>query len=259
MGLTIRSAIGSPHRSFLLVVVLAAAWAWPAAAQRAAPDREEYSRFSGSMAFLNTQPLGSLSTGPGFGVDLSAAWALDPARRFRVRGELRGAMYGRDTRTACLSETVGCLIEVDVDTDYGSYFVGVGPELAVPVVGSTLILDATAGVAGFSVSSSVRGTADFDGEDLLSTNNFSDTFFAWSAGGELRVPVAPVVSLSVGGHYQHNGEASYVPEGGVTRNAHGTVDVAAVTTDANMFTITVGVAFHPFVGWTEEMEDGEDG
>ncbi|MDX1674912.1 MAG: hypothetical protein R3314_08970, partial [Longimicrobiales bacterium] len=138
------------------------------------------SPLSGSLALLNTQPLGELATGPGLGVGLSAALAVSSSRRLRLRGELRAAIYGRDTRTACLSQTVGCLIQVDINTDYTTLYVGIGPEMAVPLLGSTLVLDATAGVANFSASSSVAGTSSTDTEDLFKTDHFSDTFFAWS-------------------------------------------------------------------------------
>jgi opacity protein-like surface antigen len=206
----------------------------------------ERSRFSGSAAILNTQPLGDLATGPGYGVGLSAAWALDRAQRFRIRGELRAAGYGWESRRACLSETVGCLIEVDINTIYSTLYLGAGPELAVPVLGSTLILDATAGYARFSVDSSVEGVDDQ--ESLLNTNNFHDHVFAWSAGGELRVPVSSQLAIALGARYQRNGEASYVREGGIARNPDGTLDVDALTTEANQVAITLGVAFHPLLG-----------
>lgn len=212
------------------------------------PDSRLPSRLSGSLALLNTQPLGELATGPGLGVGLSAALAVDRTRRLRLRGELRAGIYGRDTRTACLSQTVGCLIQVDINTDYTTLYVGLGPEVAVPLLGTTLVLDATAGVANFSASSSVEGTSGLDNEDLFKTDHFSDTFFAWSVGGEVRVPVSAQFAIALGAHYQHNGEASYVPEGGVTQNPDGSVAVNELTTDANQMAFTLGVAFHPFAG-----------
>ena len=238
-----------------LVAALGLAWAAPAAAQRDVGERAP-SRFSASFGVLNTQPLGELETGPGYGVALSGAWAVDAARRLRLRGELRAAIYGRDTRTVCLSETVGCLIEVDINTDYTTVYFGVGPEVAVPLFGSEVVLDATAGVASFGVTSSLRGVSDPEGENLLTTNHFSDTFFAWSAGGELRVPVSSVISLALGARYQHNGEASYVREGGVTRNPDGSIDIDAITTGANQMALTLGVVFHPYAGWGEDGDDG---
>lgn len=220
--------------------------AGPSSAQ--GPGEPVRSRLSGSLSVLNTQPLGNLATGPGIGVDLSASWALDAERRLRVRGELRAGIYGRDTRRVCLSQAVGCLIEVDINTDYTTFYFGAGPEVAFPVLGTTLVLDATAGVASFDASSSVEGTSDTDNEDLFRTDHFSDTFFAWSAGGEVRVPVSRQFAIALGAHYQHNGQASYVPEGGVTQNPDGSVAVDVRTTDANQMAFTLGVAFHPFVG-----------
>ncbi len=239
----------------LVTILLAGAFGAPAGPVAAQGVGEIPSRFSGGLALVNTQPLGSLETGPGWGLGLSAAWALDEERHFRLRGELVASIYGRDTRTVCLSETVGCLIEVDVNTDYSSFYFGVGPEVAVPLPGLELVLSATAGVGSFLVTSSVAGVSDADDRDLFTTEHFSDTFFAWSAGGELRVPVADMASVAVGVRYQRNGEASYVREGGVTLNPDNSVAVDAVTTDANQVVLSLGVAFHPFEGGTEELDD----
>ena len=247
MGLSNRSASALARAALIVGLGLATmAAARPVSAQ--VPGSRVPSRLSGSLALVNTQPLGELATGPGLGVALSAALAVNSTRRLRVRGELRAAIYGRDTRTACLSETVGCLIQVDINTDYTTLYFGLGPELAVPLLGSTLVFDATAGVANFSASSSVEGTSSSDTEDLFKTDHFSDTFFAWSLGSELRVPVSAQFSIALGAHYQHNGEASYVPEGGVTQNPDGSVAVNALTTDANQMAFTLGVAFHPLTG-----------
>ena len=243
---TISAALRTAGSTLLLALALAPA----AASAQEAPAPRERSRFTGSLSLLNTQPLGGLRTGPGIGVDLSAAYALDPARRFRIRGEFRAAGYGSETRRACLSTTVGCLIQVDVVTNYGLFYLGAGPEVSIPVAGAELVLDATAGGGSFTVSSSVRGISD--NEDVLNTTNFDDTFFAWSAGGELRIPVSAQLSVAVGGHYQHNGEASYVPEGGISENPDGSVAIGALTSDANMVALTLGLAFRPFVGWATD-------
>lgn len=219
----------------------------------------ERSRFSGSVALLNTQPMGTLQTGPGVGVAMTGAWALDPLHLLRLRGEARIAGYGSERRRACLSTNVGCLIEVDVNTSYTALYLGVGPELALPLFrGAQLVLDATAGLGSFAVTSSVQGVSDSEDEDLVSTTNFEDDFFAWSVGGDLRIPVANQASITLGAHYQHNGEASYVPEGGITQNPDGSLAIAALTGDANLVAITLGVAFRPFVGWTKDDERDEE-
>ncbi len=225
----------------------------PAAAQARPDDSPERSRFSGSIALLNTQPLGSLETGPGIGVAASGAWALDPRHIVRIRGEVRAAGYGAESRRACLTS---CLIEVDINTTYATFYVGVGPELALPIAGAQLVLDATGGFGSFGVSSSVQGVSD--SEDAFSTTNFEDDFFAWSTGGELRIPVSRQLSIAVGARYQHNGQASYVNEGGITVNGDGSLNISSRTTDANFMAITLGVAVRPFVGWIEDEDDDED-
>jgi hypothetical protein len=232
----------------LMAPLLVAALPGGTAAQTAPGEAPTRSRFSGSLALLNTQPLGALATGPGLGVAAAGAFALDAARIFRVRAELRAAGYGSEERRACLGGEIGCLIELEVDTRYTSFYLGAGPEVALGVLGTELVLDATAGIGAFAVTSSVRGVSEPDRENRLDTDNFRDEFFAWSVGGELRIPVASRFAVTVGSHYQHNGEASYVPEGGVTQNGDGSLAIDARTTDANLVTLTLGVAFRPFTG-----------
>jgi hypothetical protein len=222
-----------------LAVVAGAVSPETAAAQDPAP-----SRFSGAVAFLNTQPVGGLRTGPGFGVALTGAYALDQARIFRIRGDLRFASYGHERREVCLSQTVGCWIRVDLNTNYGTAFAGIGPEVAIPVGPVHLVLDGTVGVGHFTVGTSLSGVDDY-GENAFDTTHFEDTVFAWSTGGELRVPVSRKVAIALGSHYVHNGQASYVLEGGVTENPDGTLRVSPISTDANMVAITLGVAFRP--------------
>lgn len=217
----------------------------PAALTAQEPAR---SRFSGTVSLLNIQPLGELRTGPGIGLAGSAAFALDPAQRLRLRADVRLASYGHENRRFCISETIGCWIEVDVNTDYTMMYGGVGPELALPMIlGTELVLDATAGVGYFGVASSLQGIDAAD-ESLGHTTHYDDAVFAWSAGGDLRIPVSRALAISLGTHYLHNGRASYVVEGGITQNPDGTLDVRPLTTDANVVAITLGVAFHPRLG-----------
>lgn len=253
----------APRRSPLFLATLAAlafgatgAVAQAPAADPAGQDEEDLrpSRFSGAISLLNTQPLGDLETGAGFGGAASAAVALDPRQRIRVRADLRFALYGHDRQRSCLGGTAGCLIQMDIDTNYSSFYLGFGPELALPLGNATVVLDATAGLGRFAVDSSVRGVSDQD-ESLFDTNNFHDEVFAWAAGGELRVPLSRQVGLSFGAHYLRNGEASYVPEGGIGQLPDGSLDLQTLTTDANQVAITLGVAFHPTVGWLRNASD----
>lgn len=214
----------------------------------------ELRRFDIGVGFLNTQPLGSLQTGPGWGLGLAGSYALDADHRFRIRGDLRMAAYGWDDRRVCLSQTVGCWIQVDINTSYHTFYGGIGPELALPFLGSELVLSATGGVGYFGVSSSLEGVDQAD-ESFGETNHFDDAFFAWSAGGDLHVPVSRVLAVAIGIHYQRNGQASYVLEGGITENPDGTLKVAPITSDANMLALTVGVRIRPLIERASDERD----
>lgn len=201
------------------------------------------SRFNVSIGLLNTQPLGELRTGPGIGAALSGTYALDARRIFRLRGDFRASIYDHDRRRVCAGGTIGCWIRLDVNTSYSSIYGGVGPEIVLPLGRVDLALAGTAGIGSFSVSSSLKGVDDR--QSFGETNHFDDLFFAWSTGAELRVPVARKVAISLGSHYQHNGRASYVVEGGITERPDGSLEVSPLTTDANMVAIVLGVAFRP--------------
>jgi hypothetical protein len=200
--------------------------------------------FTAGIGLLNTQPLAGLRTGPGIGIGLMGAVAHPRAPWIRLRADLRLSSYGMDRHQACLSQTVGCWIQVDITTNYHTIYGGIGPELAFPVLGSELVVAATGGVGYFGVSSSLSGVDD-GGSGFGDTTHFDDAFFAWSAGSELRVPVSRTVALAAGVQYQHNGRASYVVDGGVTENPDGSLNVPPVTGDANLVAITLGVAIRP--------------
>ncbi len=234
-------------RGVVRATALAGALAVAPAAANLSAQEPAPGPFTFGIGLLNTQPLAGLRTGPGIGVGLTGSLALGPSRWLRVRGDFRAASYGMDRQQVCLSQTVGCWIEVDISTNYHTVYAGVGPEVALPLGRSELVLAATGGVGYFGVSSSLSGIDEI-GDDFGDTNHFSDAFFAWSTGGELRVPVSRIVALAAGLQYQRNGRASYVPDGGVTERPDGSLNVAAVTTDANLLAFTLGVAIRPFGG-----------
>lgn len=213
----------------------------------AAASAQEYSRFTGSFSLLNTQPIGELATGPGFGVALGAEYALDPFRIFRIHGQFRAAIYDHERREVCFSYTVGCRIMLDLDTNYSILYVGLGPQIAIPLGPLSLALDATAGWTSFAASSSLSGVDDQD-ESFGETENYSDDGFAWSTGAQLRIPVGTQFGIAVGGHYQHNGEMSYLREGGITENPDGSLSFDPYRSEANLYAITLGVVFRPILG-----------
>lgn len=206
----------------------------------AAARAQEPSRFSGSIALLNTQPLGELSTGPGIGIAVAGAYALDPFRIFRLRGEFRASVYDRETDQVCFSGTVGCRILLDLETNYSIVYGGIGPQIVIPIGPTELALDGTIGWSAFTATSTLQGVDDQD-ESFGQTNNYDDQTFAWSTGGEFRVPVSRQVAIALGAHYQHNGTVSYLRKGGITDNPDGTLSFDPYRTEANLVAITLGV------------------
>lgn len=201
------------------------------------------SRFNVSIGLLNTQPLGELRTGPGIGAALSGTYALDAARIFRLRADFRGSIYDHETREFCAGGAIGCWIRMDLSTSYSWLYGGVGPELVLPLGRFDVALAATAGIGAFSVDSSLKGSDD--NREFARTDQFDDTFFSWAAGGEVRVPVSRRVAIALGSHYQRNGRASYVVEGGITQRSDGSLEVSPLTTDANMVAIVLGISIRP--------------
>ena len=206
---------------------------------------QEYSRFSGSFALLNTQPLGNLSTGPGFGIAIAGDYALDRFRIFRLRGEFRASVYDHETREICFSSTVGCRILLDLDTNYSIVYAGLGPQLVIPMGGPQLAFDGAIGWSAFTATSSLQGIDD-QNESFGETTNYEDHTFAWSAGGELRIPFSARFGVGLGARYQHNGTVSYLREGGIIDNPDGTLTLNPERTDANLVAITLGLVFTPF-------------
>lgn len=225
----------------------AAAPADPAGDRAAEPTR---SRFSATITFLDAQPLGGLRTGPGVGFGVTMAWALDARQRLRLRAEARFTGYGSDERDSCLSEpTLGCVWEVNIRTDYSSDYFGLGPELRLPLGAAELVLDATVGTGSFLVTTWVDAESVPTAAPTILDTDFSDSFMAGSAGAELRLPLSRIVAATLGVHYQHNGQATYVPEGGLVRSDGGAVSIATITSDANQAVFSIGLAFRPFAGW----------
>lgn len=233
---------GTRGSALLALVVLLVA---PTAAHTQDPRRDERdrepSRLEGSIALLNTQPLGELATGPGFGLALGGAYILDRTRIFRIHGEFRAAIYDHERQQVCFSSTVGCRVRLDLTTDYSIVYAGLGPQVALPIGPTRLVLDATLGWGGIMATSSLSGVDD-DGESIGDTTNYEDHTLAWSTGAELRIPITHQIALSLGAAYQRNGTMSYVREGGIIDNPDGSLSFEPFHTEANLVAIMVGVA-----------------
>ena len=83
---------------------------------------------------------------------------------------------------------------------------------------------------------------DYYGDN--STTNYDDWTFAWSAGAGLLLPVSRSVAIDVGVQYVGNGTVRYLAEGDLLPSPGGAPPlIVPRQTEANLFTITVGITF----------------
>ena len=101
---------------------------------------------------------------------------------------------------------------------------------------------ALAGFGYFATDTSFGNGYDYYGD--LSTTNYDDSTFAWSAGAGLLIPVSRSVAIDVGVQYVGNGTVRYLAEGDLRPSPGGAPPVIVPRqTEANLLTITVGITF----------------
>ncbi len=229
------------HRLVTTVLLLAAAAA-PAAAAAQAPEPGP-SRFSGGGNFLYGSPQGEFSTyvdnAWGFGANL--VWTPQPAFGLRLDGGFMN--YGHETYRVPLSGTIGGRVMVDLTTDNNIAWLGIGPQLMLPSGAIRPYANATAGVAYFATTSSVRG--DDSNESFASDTNYDDAVFQWALGGGVLIPVSrgrTPVSIDLSTRYHGNGHVSYVTEGGIEDNPDGSITINAIESEARVLSFHIGVA-----------------
>jgi hypothetical protein len=160
--------------------------------------------------------------------------------------------YGSETQRVCLSETVGCRIQVDLTTSNNIILFGVGPELAIPMGRLRLYGNASAGLGYFSTDSQVEG-ATGNQEPFASTQNYGDGGFAWTGGGGLEVIVARPkgvpIAVDFGVSQQANGRREYLTKGGISDRPDGSIvlDVKRSEADFLLWRLGVSVGIRPAV------------
>jgi opacity protein-like surface antigen len=241
-------SIVTTARTASVLAVIAFALTSPLAAQRGdgVPPR-----FHAGLSATVAQPLGEFHDYVGVGGGLSAFFRvnMDPAGIVSLRFRGGFVNYGNETKRVCLSQTVGCRIEVDLTTSNNIFLLGVGPELAVPIGPVRLYGNGGVGLGYFSTDSQVSGsTGD---EPFASTQNYGDGGFAWNAGGGMEVEIAQArempISLDLGLSYQRNGLRDYLTEGGISERPDGSLELDVRRSEANLllWTLGVSVGFRP--------------
>ena len=208
---------------------------------------QERSRPGGSVrfSFVSGEPVGELALffDHGFGAQLDAAWPMSSDGRVRLRADLGWLVYGHERLRYCYSVPIGCRIEEDVTTMNNIVYIGIGPEVGLPMGPLEPYAYGTTGLSYFATVSSLGdgwGHADW-GE----TTNYSDLVIAFKLGGGIRLRVAPgtrPVSLDVGVERHRNGIADFLTEGDIVDNPDGSITLYPNRSEADLTTFRFGLS-----------------
>jgi hypothetical protein len=202
-------------------------------------------RSSGSVAFIQSRPMGGLkdNIGLGYGANGTYMFRLDHAGALSLRADVAFVDYGHESMRVPLSPTIGGRIQVKVVTSNYIVPLSVGPQLMWPT--GHLRPYVTAGLGGqfFFTDSRIDGS---DGNsDVLSTTNQSDGTGAWVAGGGLYIPVTNKsgvnASLDLGFQYINGGRAQYLRPGSIEDLPNSQIRITPLESETHLTLIRLGV------------------
>jgi opacity protein-like surface antigen len=244
----IRAAAGGAQRLARVGSLLAATVAvFVVACPPGELDAQRYgSRFSGGFSGVYGAPIGEFSdfVERGWGLNLHGVLPVDRAGVLGLRGDAGFLIYGHERQRDCLSRTVGCRIQVDVNTTNSIALAGLGPQLSLPLGPIRPYVNARAGLAYIATNSSVEGTRS--DRDFADTTNFDDLVFSWGAGGGLAVSLsrgARPVALDLSVTWLDNGRASYLREGDIIDEPDGGILIDPVRSDTDLLLFQIGLSF----------------
>jgi hypothetical protein len=225
------------------LLLLLAALATPAAAQERHRRWEAPPRFYAGAGLLFAQPVGSFAdqVDQGFGGGAHLIFRPDGTDLVGLRLDGDFVQYGHESRPVPLSNTVGGRINVDLVTDNYIAMLGFGPQIGLPRGRVQPYANGMIGVAYFGTQSSLHG--DGGGDSFATTENYHDAAFTWGGGAGVYVPIVHgriPVSLDFSARYHHNGEVSYLKEGGIRDNPDGTITLDPILGEADLFTFRIG-------------------
>ena len=205
---------------------------------------EGYLRGQVGLNLIVSEPLGAFDefVGAGIGADFFGRLPLDPRGILSLRGDLGFLIYGHESKRVCF-EGVGCRVQARLQTNNGIFFVGLGPELAIPMRRARPYLNASMGYAYFNTSSSLEDL--WGGDSEFTTEIFGDGGFSWGVGGGLELRLSrgwTPVDLNLGVRYHHHGVMEYLTKGDIVDNPDGSVTLYPVVSEANLLSYHLGVS-----------------
>jgi hypothetical protein len=227
--------------------------ALPASAARAQRLDPVPSRFAFGLVGVVMHPRGSFgrNVDNGLGIGGHLLVRLDRRGIVALRGDVAGTQYGSERQRAGYDPYFGGRVGLGVTTRNSITWVGIGPELSVPLGPVRPYVNAAVGYSRFSTVSALEG----DGYDaygnyvsrreIASTENQSDGAATRAAGAGVYVAVGPrswLASAHLGVRYHDGGEASYLREGSITDNPDGTVTVTPLHSRTPFVTSQAGIS-----------------
>lgn len=201
-------------------------------------------RSSGSIAFVQSRPMGDFQKNIGFGYGGTGTYVfrLDDAGAFALRADGGVLGYGYESFHAPLSSTIGGRIQVKVSTTNYIIPLSIGPQIAWPH--GKFRPYANAGIATqiFFTESGVEGTDDSG--DFANTTNQSDWTSSWVLGGGVYMPVytgKTNVAIDLGAQYFTGGHARYLRPGSITDLGNAQIRIDPLESDTHMLLVRIGV------------------
>ena len=211
--------------------------------ERVEADFDGTSRGAVGASFNYGRPVGDFLryVDQGFGFDVFFRWNLDPQGILSIRADGGLLVYGNETKRVPLSSTIGGRILVDLTTSNNIIWMGLGPQVTLPMPLVRPYAGAAAGFSYFFTESSVEGSNN--NREFASTRNFDDAGFTWGLGGGFLVPFRTrdgEWAIDLGVRYHGNGQVRYLREGGIQDLPNGTIVLHPIQSDANLLTYRLG-------------------
>jgi opacity protein-like surface antigen len=179
----------------------------------------------------------------GAGLNFNGVWTPVRDGPLALRADGGFIVYGSETKRVCFSSTVGCRVQLDLNTTNSIAYVNAGPQLMVPTGPVRPYANAGIGFSYFATTSKVEGSQN--SEPFASSTNFDDITLAWAGGGGVLIPLSrgrtPVL-LDIGGRYNGNGQVEYLKRGDIQDNPDGTIGFTPTRSQANLVTIQIGIS-----------------
>lgn len=230
----------------------------PSIAQQSAPVSPPAgprpSRFTVGLDGVVMNPRGSFARNVdnvGFGIGGYALVHIDPRGILSLRADFAGAQYGSERKQIPYSPYFGSRVGLEVTTRNSLSWVGIGPELTIPLGRVRPYVNGSIAYARFSTVSDLEGNGydDFgnyrSNQRLASSQNQHDGTSARAAGAGVHIPVGPpgwLADAHLGVRYYDGAEADYLREGSIVDNPNGTISFTPLRSRTPFVSYQVGVA-----------------